>query len=138
MTDPEDTQPTADEPADHEPPLPPKPPGDPDRLAVIIASEADAGRLIKRMVHAGLPATKVGSTGGFLRRGNATIFSGVPHTHVPELMRLVREECRARREVVPVQSSPFFGDTDYPGSTVKVRIGGATVFILDVMQFEQS
>jgi len=117
---------------------PPRPTEPPDRLAVIIASDADAGRLLGRMVQAGLPATKIGSSGGFLRRGNATILSGIPASHVDELLRLVREECRARREVVPVPSSSFFGDTDYPGNTMHVRVGGATVFILDVERFEQS
>ena len=39
------------------------------KLVVIIASDADADKLMKKLVEQGYPATKIGSTGGFLRKG---------------------------------------------------------------------
>ena len=47
------------------------------KLVIIIASDADADRLMKGLVERGYPATKISSTGGFLHRGNATVLSGV-------------------------------------------------------------
>lgn len=115
-----------------------KPPPDPDKLCVIIVADIDADRLMERLVGDGLPATKIGSTGGFLRRGNATIISGVEGTAVDRVAEIVREECHARREFVPVQTLPFLGDGGFSGEPVEVRAGGAIMFVLDVERFERS
>jgi len=111
---------------------------DPDRLLLIMVSGGDADRLIRRMVERGLQATKISSTGGFLRRGNATLLSGVPDARVDEVLELVREECRARVELAPLQALPFLGDGIGVAEPIEVRTGGATVFVLDVLRFERA
>lgn len=108
---------------------------EPDKLCVIIVSDNDANRLMERMVERNLPATKIGSTGGFLRRGNATIISGVPSATVDDVVAIVREECHARKEFVPVQTLPFLGDGGFSAEPVEVRVGGAIMFVLDVERF---
>lgn len=110
----------------------------PERLLLIMVADGDADRLMRRMVERGLQATKIASSGGFLRRGNATLLSGVPDTRVDEVINLVREECRARRELVPIQTLPFVGDGIGVSEPIEVRAGGATVFVLDVLRFEQA
>ncbi len=40
----------------------------------------------------GYPATKVSSTGGFLRRGSATVFSGVDADDVDNVIALIRSQ----------------------------------------------
>jgi uncharacterized protein YaaQ len=107
-------------------------------LLVIIVSDTDADRLMRRLVEKGYPATKVGSTGGFLRKGNATIFSGVETAAVEPVMEIVREECRARTEYVPVQTLPFFGEGAYVAEQLQVRVGGAIVFVMPVERFEKT
>lgn len=59
------------------------------KLLIIIVSDADADRLIRIMVEHGLPATKISSTGGFLRKGNATILPGVDAPEVPAALALI-------------------------------------------------
>jgi uncharacterized protein YaaQ len=108
------------------------------KLVVIIASDVDGDRLIKRLVRRGCPATKVGGLGGFLRRGNATIFSGVPAAEVESVLQVVREECHARQEFVPVQTLPFPGDGAPYADPLEVRVGGAVVFVLNVERFEKT
>jgi uncharacterized protein YaaQ len=108
------------------------------KLVVIIASDTDADRLMKGLVERGYPATKVSSTGGFLRRGNATILSGVNSVEVEDVVSMVRTECRARAEYVPVQTLPFFGEGATLSEPVEVRVGGAIVFVLDVERFEKT
>ena len=107
-----------------------------EKLLVIIAAADDADRLLEQMVAKGLPATKISSTGGFLRRGSATILSGVSAGAVNEVLAMVRAECEAREEYVPVQTLPFPG-TLPPSQPLQVRVGGAIVFVLDVQQFEK-
>ena len=108
------------------------------KLVIVIASDADADRLMKRLIEQGLPATKVSSTGGFLHRGSATILSGVEADEVEPVMAMVREECHARAEFLPVQTLPFFGESSTLSEPVEVRVGGAIVFVVNVERFERT
>ena len=108
------------------------------KLVIIIASDADADRLMKTLIQQGYPATKVSSTGGFLHRGSATILSGVDAGEVDAVLAMVRTECHARNEYVPVQTLPFFGEGAALSEPVEVRVGGAIVFVVDVERFEKT
>ena len=85
----------------------------------------------------GYPATKVSSTGGFLRRGNATIFSGVDAGDVDTVIALIRSECEARTEFLPAQALPF-PESILPSEPVEVRTGGAIIFVVSVERFEKT
>lgn len=105
---------------------------------IIIASDSDAEKLVRKLVEQGYPATKVSSTGGFLRKGNATILSGVEAGDVDQIVAMVRLECAARPEYVPVQTLPFFGEGSVLQEPIEVRVGGAIVFVIDVERFEKT
>jgi len=107
------------------------------KLIVVITSDDDAEELIRKLVERGYPATKVSSTGGFLRRGNATIFSGVEASDLDNVMVIIRDHCQARTEYVPRQALPF-PESIYPAEPVQVRVGGAIVFVLPVERFERT
>jgi uncharacterized protein YaaQ len=104
------------------------------KLLVVITADTDADKLIRKLVERGYPATKVSSTGGFLRRGSATILSGVEAEDVELVLSIIRTECRARTERVPVQALPF-PSGGLPMEPVEVRVGGAICFVLPVEQF---
>ncbi len=107
------------------------------KLLIVIASDGDADGLIQKLVERGYPATKVSSTGGFLRRGNATIFSGVDADDVDNVVAIIRSECRARMESMPAQTLPF-PESIFPAEPVQVRVGGAIVFVIPVERFEKT
>ena len=107
------------------------------KLLIIIVSDVDADALIQKLVERGYPATKVSSTGGFLRRGNVTVLSGVDGSDVENVLALVRQECQARTEFVPAQALPF-PESILPAEPVQVRVGGAIVFVIPVERFEKS
>lgn len=107
------------------------------KLLIIIASGPDADGLIQKLVERGYPATKVSSSGGFLRRGNATILSGVDAGDVDNVLAIVRSECKVRSEYVPAQALPF-PESILPAEPVEVRVGGAIVFVLPVERFEKT
>jgi uncharacterized protein YaaQ len=107
------------------------------KLLIVIASDSDADSLIQKLVQRGYPATKVSSTGGFLRRGNATIFSGVDAEDVENVIAIIRSECQARTEFLPAQALPF-PESIYPAEPVEVRTGGAIVFVVGVERFERT
>jgi uncharacterized protein YaaQ len=108
------------------------------KLVVMIVSDVDADRLVKRLVERGYPATKLGGTGGFLHRGNVTILSGVEAAEVEPLIGIVRAECHARSEYVPVHTLPFLGEGATFTDPVEVRVSGAILFVLDVERFEKT
>ncbi len=108
------------------------------KLVIIIASDADAERLMKGLIEQGYPATKISSTGGFLHRGSATILSGVEENEVEQVLAMVRAECHARTEVMPVHTLPFFSEGSALAEPVEVRVGGAIVFVVNVERFEKT
>jgi uncharacterized protein YaaQ len=117
--------------------LTPTEPPDAQKLLVIIVADADADGLVRAMVQRGHPATKIGSTGGFLRRGNTTLLSGLPASEVEEVLSLVRRLCPARTELLTLGALPLAGEVPFVTEPVEVRVGGAVVFVLHVERFER-
>jgi len=107
------------------------------KLLVVITSDNDADSLIEKLVQRGYPATKVSSTGGFLRRGNATVLSGVEAAEVEDVLSVIRSVCHARTELVAAQALPF-PESIHPVEPIEVRAGGAIVFVLPVERFEKT
>ncbi len=112
------------------------PDADPTKLCIIVASNTDADRLMRALVAANFIATKIASSGGFLRRGNTTILTGVAESAIDTLTELVRRECQARREIIAVDALPF-DPAGGVGTPIEVRVGGAIAFVLDVARFER-
>ena len=107
------------------------------KLLIVIPSHTDCHPLPAHPYQRGYPATKVSSTGGFLRRGNVTIFSGVDAGDVDTVIALIRSECEARTEFLPAQALPF-PESILPSEPVEVRTGGAIIFVVCVERFEKT
>lgn len=102
------------------------------KLIVAVVQDKDAPRLLGQLVKAGFKATRLSSTGGFLREGNTTILVGVEDDQVDTILETVRANCRAREQLVtPLTSSGGTIDSVVP-YPVEVVVGGATVFVLGV------
>lgn len=93
------------------------------KLLIAIIDEDDANELIQEFVGLGLGVTKVASTGGFLRRGNATLLAAMADEAVEKAIDIVREQCGKREVVV---DAAFH---------VRGTVGGGVIFVLDVEQF---
>ena len=104
------------------------------KLVVAIVQDYDCDRLLRAVTGAGLGATRIASTGGFLRTGNTTVVMGVADERLPECFALVASACQVR---VKTHDSTFAADVMMmgAGSFTEVAIGGAVVFVLAVDQF---
>jgi uncharacterized protein YaaQ len=107
------------------------------KLIVAIVHNEDAGALVDALLEHEHRATRLHSSGGFLKQSNATIIVGVEDDRVEEILGLVRESCTARTQVVnpmpPImEPGEFF--MPYP---LEVEVGGATVFVLSVDRLER-
>lgn len=105
------------------------------KMVIAVVQDQDSNRLSNALTKATFRATKLASTGGFLRSGNTTFLIGTDDEKVSDLLNLIRENCRARDQLVaPV--SPMGGNADaYIPYPVEVEVGGATVFVLPIEQF---
>ncbi|MBX3112212.1 MAG: cyclic-di-AMP receptor [Fimbriimonadaceae bacterium] len=105
------------------------------KLVVCVIHCRDKGRLTDELVKQGFKFTVIGSSGGFLREGNATLLIGTEDSEVPRLKSVIQANCQSREQLVnvmPFESAP-------PGafipSPVNVPVGGAVVFVIDVHEF---
>jgi uncharacterized protein YaaQ len=108
------------------------------KLIMAIVQALDARVLMDALMASGYRATKIGSTGGFLVRGNVTVLVGVEDDKVNGVLEILRQHCHSRREfvspVVPISDSATARGWAQP---VQVEVGGTTVFVLDVERFER-
>lgn len=105
------------------------------KLLIAIINSDDAHKVMNEITKAGFYATKLTTTGGFLRTGNLTLLMGVEDEKVDEVLELLRENSRKREEITPV--IPGYDTGVMNAIPVKITVGGATVFVLDVEQFHK-
>ncbi len=107
------------------------------KLVVAVVHNEDAKALVDSLVERDYRATRLHSSGGFLRQSNATIILGVEDAQVEEVVGIVRANCTSRTQIVnpmpPImEPGEFF--MPYP---LEVEVGGATVLVLPVERFER-
>lgn len=107
------------------------------KLVVAIVHNEDAGALVDALLEGEHRATRLHSSGGFLKQSNATIVVGADDDKVDAVLEIVRANCTSRTQVVnpmpPImEPGEFF--MPYP---LEVEVGGATVFVIPVDRFER-
>ena len=108
------------------------------KMIFAIVRKEDEGFVIERLNKEKISITKLSSTGGFLRKGNATLMIGTEDEKVDTVLEIIKEECSRRKEVMITPSysagskGPALGSAAPP---VTIDVGGATVFIVNVEQF---
>jgi uncharacterized protein YaaQ len=106
------------------------------KLVIAVIQDKDSQRLAQNLVKEGIRATKLASTGGFLHAGNTTFMIGTTEDKVPQVLEIIKASCRSREQVVTPMSPMGSQLESYVPYPVSVQVGGATVFVLDVEQFE--
>lgn len=107
------------------------------KLIVAIVHNEDAGALVDALLERDHRATRLQSSGGFLKQSNATVIVGVEEERIEEVLGIIRENCTSRTQIVnpmpPImEPGEFF--MPYP---LEVEVGGATVFVMPVERFER-
>lgn len=107
------------------------------KLLIAVVHHEDTDNLIQALTQKKYQATRIESSGGFLRDKNTTIFLGVDNKKVPDVLKIIKANCKSRTEYMsPAPSIVEPGEFFMPTS-VKVKIGGATVFILNIEKQER-
>lgn len=107
------------------------------KLVIAVVQDKDSNNLANALIKGDFKATKLASTGGFLKAGNTTFIIGTEDQHVNAVLSIIKDNCKNRDQLVaPI--SPMGGNADsYIPYPVNVKVGGATVFVLPVDQFEK-
>lgn len=105
------------------------------KLLLTIVQDQDVPALLEALVENDFRATKLASTGGFLRAGNTTLMIGVEKERVQSLLKLIQTICQPREQADPTPR--MFGGEDFSLGLEKISVGGAIVFSVDVERFER-
>ncbi len=105
------------------------------KMLLAIINHDDAHSVMGHLMQAGFQITKLATTGGFLRAGNVTILIGLDESRLDEAMEIIRKYCNTRKQIMPTTGN--IGVGFQPPMPMEVSVGGATVFVLGVEQFEK-
>lgn len=107
------------------------------KLLIAIVHPEDADNLIEALKQQKHQVTRLESWGGFLKNKNVTLLLGLKENKVAEVLKIIKSNCRSRTEYIsPAPSVAEPGEFFLPTS-VKVKVGGATVFILNIERYER-
>ena len=104
------------------------------KMITAIINKRDSGEVCAALTEAGYYFTRMSSTGGFLTGGNTTLLIGTPEERVPQAISIIREHCSRRTEKISSNVQLATPSAPYP---TEVTVGGATLFVSDVTQFEK-
>lgn len=101
------------------------------KMVHAIVNQGDADGLAEMLRERGYASTLIGTTGGFLSKGNSTFLLGVEEKDIEALLSLIDENCKKRTQrVYPVPEGEWS-----MAQVVEVEVGGAVVFVLDAERF---
>jgi len=92
------------------------------KLIIGVVQNEDADAVVDALLEEEFRATRLASTGGFLRRGNTTLMIGADEDQVDRVLDLIRGN--ARSGAAPADS----------GAT---QPAAATVFVLDLEEYQR-
>ncbi|HET7676603.1 MAG TPA: cyclic-di-AMP receptor [Candidatus Limnocylindrales bacterium] len=107
------------------------------KLVVAIVHTEDAGPLVDALLAKEFRATRLHSSGGFLKQTNTSVLVGVEDDQVEPVLAIVRANCTSRTQVVNPMPPIMEPGEFYMPYPVEVELGGATVFVLPVDRFER-
>ena len=92
-------------------------------LVMAILQNDDADMVSGGLLAAGHRLTRLNTAGGFLRRGNVTLLTGVQGDQVNDVLRVIQANCRLHTEARPHEAGmPMYS---------------ATVFVLEAVRFDR-
>ncbi len=109
------------------------------KIIYAIVSSDDGNRVTDVLTEHRFSVTRLATTGGFLKKGNATLMIGTEEEQVDEAIDLIRDTCGKRQRITCDMPAPGIGSMSagYMMMPVTVELGGATIFVTDVERFEK-
>ena len=106
------------------------------KLIIAVVQDKDRRKVTDALLEAGHKFTNIATTGGFLREGNVTFLIGLQDDQVDGVMELIAQHSKSREQFVNVFPPTIEPIGTCMPSPVKVTVGGAIIFVLDVEKFQ--
>ena len=106
------------------------------KLIIAIVNNDDSAKASSALTDAGFAVTRLSTTGGFLMVGNTTFLVGTEDRDVQKATNILKQHCTTRKQVASSASS-FGTGMRHMSVQEEVKVGGATIFVLDVEHMEK-
>lgn len=107
------------------------------KLILAVIHDHDKEDLLSKLVENGFQATKLASTGGFLREGNCTLMIGVEKEKVDEVLIIIEEVCKRRERFLPYHMHADGGNGFSIAYSEPIVVGGAVIFVMDIDKYKK-
>ena len=104
------------------------------KIIYAIVSSDDGTRVTDVLTENHFSVTRLATTGGFLKKGNATLMIGTEAEKVDQAIQLIKDTCGKRQRITCNVPTPNIASISagYMMTPVTVELGGATIFVTDV------
>ena len=106
------------------------------KLILAIVNNDDSARASSALTDAGFWVTRLATTGGFLMVGNTTFLIGTDDEGSKKVIDILKQHCTTRKQVTASTASFGMG-MSHMSIPEEAKVGGATIFVLDVAQMEK-
>ncbi len=76
-------------------------------MMLVILNDRDAESVLRALVEQDFRATRIASTGAFLRRGNTTLLIGLEEAKVDEVLEIIRDQSAEPEEPGQLRATVF-------------------------------
>lgn len=105
------------------------------KLVIAIINQQDVEQVAHALTCGGFDSTRFASRGSYLLEDNTTFLVGVDENRVNEVKRIVENSVHRQSRTLPHMKQGHYGYT--PDESDSVTVGGATIFVVDIEQFER-
>ncbi|QQY79870.1 uncharacterized protein YaaQ [Keratinibaculum paraultunense] len=92
------------------------------KLIIAVIQDEFSNKVVKALMDNKYRATKLSSTGGFLKSGNTTLLIGVKDDEVDEIIDIIEKECKNKKVMKGHK---------------EINVGGANIFVLNMEDFKK-
>ena len=105
------------------------------KMVIAIVNQEDVTQVAHGLNRGGFSSTRFASQGSYLVSDNTTFLIGVDEERVEEVKRIIIRSVHRQERHLPLLPPEHYG---YPvDDTAQVTVGGATIFVVNVEQFER-
>ncbi|MBC8587276.1 cyclic-di-AMP receptor [Paratissierella segnis] len=90
------------------------------KLIIAIIQDEYINKVVKALMTKKIRATKLSSTGGFLKSGSTTLLIGIEETQVDEVVELIKGQVISKK---------------VKDGENEITVGGANLFIMDIDKY---
>lgn len=105
------------------------------KLVFAIVQNDDVKGLVNALIEHEVSVTRISSSGGFLRGGNTTLMIGVEKDRVDETLAIIKSKSSRREKLTASSAAMPSINMEAQYNPVRVIVGGATVFVVDVENY---